>query len=311
VEVDELLRGGDEPIEGLTDPDAIPEPPDEPKNQLGDLIVLGNHRLLCGDSAKPEDVARLLDGTRIQLVNTDPPYNVAVEPRSNNAIAAAGKSRKHHQGLDLARHPEKATPTSKMRPKDRPLINDFLPPEQFEKLLLAWFGNMANALEPGRSFYCWGGYANCANYPPALKATGLYFSQAVIWVKEHPVLTRKDFMGNHEWCFYGWREGAAHYFHPEVTNATDVWSVKKVNPQSMIHLTEKPVELAERAMHYSSKRGENVLDLFGGSGSTLIAAERLGRKAFLMELDTAYCDVIVQRWQEFTGEKAQGWRGND
>jgi DNA modification methylase len=118
-------------------------------------------------------------------------------------------------------------------------------------------------------------------------------------------------MGNHEWCFYGWREGAAHYFHPEVTNATDVWSVKKVNPQSMIHLTEKPVELAERAMHYSSKRGENVLDLFGGSGSTLIAAERLGRKAFLMELDTAYCDVIVQRWQEFTGEKAQGWRGND
>lgn len=311
LEIDELLRGGDEPIEGLTDPDAIPEPPDEPKTQPGDLIVLGNHRLLCGDSAKPEDVEHLLGGARVQLVNTDPPYNVSVEPRSNNAIAAAGKGRRHHQGLDLARHPEKATPTSKMRPKDRPLINDFLPPAEFEKLLLAWFTNMANALEPGRSFYCWGGYANCANYPPALKAAALYFSQAVIWVKEHPVLTRKDFMGNHEWCFYGWREGAAHYFHPEVTNATDVWSVKKVNPQSMIHLTEKPVELAERAMHYSSKRGENVLDLFGGSGSTLIAAERLGRKAYLMELDPAYCDVIVQRWQEFTGEMAQGWRGND
>jgi len=198
----------------------------------------------------------------------------------------------------------------RLRSKDRPLQNDFLPAEEFERLLLAWFKNAASVLDPGRSFYIWGGYANCANYPPALKASGLYFSQAVIWVKEHPVLTRKDFMGNHEWCFYGWREGAAHFFNPDVNNATDVWSVKKVNPQSMIHLTEKPVELAERAMHYSSRRGEHVLDLFGGSGSTLMAAERVGRKAFLMELDPAYCDVIVERWQNYTGQKGQGWRGS-
>jgi DNA modification methylase len=132
----------------------------------------------------------------------------------------------------------------------------------------------------------------------------LYFSQAIIWVKEHPVLTRKDFMGNHEWCFYCWREGAGHrFFGPN--NVTDVWSVKKVNPQSMVHLTEKPVELAVRAMQYSSRAGENVLDLFGGSGSTLIAAEQTGRHAFLMELDALYCDVIVQRWENFTGKKAQ------
>ena len=118
------------------------------------------------------------------------------------------------------------------------------------------------------------------------------------------MLTRKDFMGNHEWCFYGWREGAAHqFFGPN--NATDVWSIKKVNPQSMIHLTEKPVELAARAMEYSSKPGENVLDLFGGSGSTLIAAEQTGRKAFLMELDPLYCDVIVSRYEQFTGKKAE------
>ena len=134
--------------------------------------------------------------------------------------------------------------------------------------------------------------ANVGNYPPVLKATGLYFSQAIIWDKQHPVLTRKDYMGDHEWCFYGWREGAAHqFFGPN--NATDLWGIKKVNPQSMIHLTEKPVELAARAMEYSSKPGENVLDLFGGSGSTLIAAEQTGRKAFLMELDALYCDVIV------------------
>jgi DNA modification methylase len=137
-----------------------------------------------------------------------------------------------------------------------------------------------------------------------LKACELYFSQAIIWVKEHPVLTRKDFMGNHEWCFYGWREGAAHvYLGPN--NATDVWSIKKVNPQSMIHLTEKPVELASRAMQYSSREGENVLDLFGGSGSTLIAAEQSNRKAFLMEMDPLYCDVIVQRYERFTGRKAE------
>jgi DNA modification methylase len=147
-------------------------------------------------------------------------------------------------------------------------------------------------------------YANCANYPPVLKATRLYFSQAIIWDKQHPVLTRKDYMGAHEWCFYGWKEGAAHPFYGP-NNATDLWSIKKVNPQAMIHLTEKPVELAARALEYSSKPGENVLDLFGGSGSTLIAAEQTGRKALLMELDPLYCDVIVQRFERFTGQKAK------
>jgi DNA modification methylase len=113
-----------------------------------------------------------------------------------------------------------------------------------------------------------------------------------------------DFMGAHEWCFYGWKEGAAHtYLGPN--NATDLWHVKKVNPQSMVHLTEKPVELAVRAMQYSSRTGENVLDLFGGSGSTLIAAQQTGRRAFLMELDPLYCDVIVQRYEQFTGQKAE------
>jgi DNA modification methylase len=246
---------------------------------------------------------------------------VKVEPRSNNAIAMglgtkgnvpnAQRERLHHQGLDLARRPGAAKPTGKMRAKDRVLENDFVSDDQFRTLLAAWFQNLSDALELGRSFYIWGGYSNLRNYPAAIEDAGLYFSQGIIWDKQWPVLTRKDFMGAHEWAYYGWREGAAHYFAPDITNATDLWRVKKVTPTEMVHLTEKPVELAEMAMQYSSRRGENVLDLFGGSGSTLIAAERLGRRAYLMEIDPAYCDVIVTRWQEYTGRKAEGWRGND
>jgi DNA modification methylase len=304
--------------QGLTDPDDVPLPPDEATTQPGDIWLLGNHRLMCGDSSNPEHLDRLLDGAVIHLANTDPPYNVKVEPRSNNAIAAGlssfeatGKPATHHQSMDLARHPGKAKPTQKkMRAKDRPLANDFVTDDAFDKLLDAWFGNIARVLEPGRGFYVWGGYANLGNYPPFLKKHELYFSQGIVWDKQHPVLTRKDFMGAFEICFYGWKEGAAHKFYGP-NNATDLWHVKKVNPQSMVHLTEKPVELAVRAMQYSSLAGENVLDLFGGSGSTLIAAEQTGRNAFLMELDMPYCDVIRERWEKFTGKKAVRISGVD
>jgi DNA modification methylase len=250
-------------------------------------------------------VDRLLGDASIHLVNTDPPYNVKVEPRSNNAIAAGLSSfgPTHHQKLDLARHPKKSKPTGRMRAKDRPLQNDFVSDEEFDRLLRAWFGNIARVLLPGRAFYIWGGYANVANYPSALAESGLYFSQSIIWDKQHPVLNRKDYMGAHEWSFYGWREGSAHkYYGPP--NATDLWHVKKVNPISMLHLTEKPVELAARAIQYSSRSGENVLDLFGGSGSTLIACEQTDRNACLMEIDAPYCDVIIDRWQRLTGEAA-------
>ncbi len=172
-----------------TDPDEIPAPPDEATTKRGDLWILGDHRLLCGDAGSVADLDRLLDGTNVALLATDPPYNVRVEPGRNNAIAA---------GL------------SSFRPS-------------------------------------------------------VIHHQAIMWVKEHPVLTRKDFMGDHEWCFYGWREGAAHrFFGP--ANVPDVWSVKKVNPNAMVHLTEKPVELARLAIEYSSLPGDAVLDLFAGSG---------------------------------------------
>lgn len=306
----ELVRLLDTEInQGNTDPDAVPEPPDEAITQPGDIWILGNHRLMCGDSSSEADLDTLLDGKTIDLVNMDPPYNVKVEPRSNNAIAAGlssfGKGLQHHQSFDVARDKTKAQKTTpKLRAKDRPLENDFVSKEDFDEMLLAWFNNASRVLRPGGSFYIWGGYANLGNYPGPLKAAGLYFSQGIVWDKQHPVLTRKDFMGAFEICFYGWKEGAGHKFYGP-NNATDLWHVKKVNPQSMIHLTEKPVELAVRAIQYSSKPGKNVLDLFGGSGSTLIGCEQTGRNAFLMEIDPPYCDVIVQRWEEFTGKKAE------
>jgi len=308
-ELAKLLDG--EISEGLTDPDSVPEPPDEAITRSGDIWVLGDHRLMCGDSGSEADLDQLLDGATIDLVSMDPPYNVRVEPRSSTAIAAGlssfqnKKAQLHHQGFDQARgvtDPKKAR--RKMRAKDRPLENDFVSDEAFDEMLLAWFANASRVLKPGGSFYIWGGYANLGNYPAPLKAAGLYFSQGIVWDKQHPVLTRKDFMGAFEICFYGWKEGAGHNFYGP-NNATDLWHVKKVNPQAMVHLTEKPVELAVRSIQYSSLPGEHVLDLFGGSGSTLIGCEQSHRRAYLMELDPLYCDVIVQRWEQFTGRKAE------
>jgi DNA modification methylase len=286
--------------DGLCDPDDVPAPPDEAITQSGDLWILGDHRLLCGDSSSPEDLDRLLDGHLIHLVNTDPPYNVKVEPRSNNAHAAGTN------GLKSLGQKRKTTDT--LRAKDRPLANDFVSDEVFDRLVDAWFSNISRVLLPGRAFYIWGGgypgsggaKGNHETYPQFMRKHELKYAQLIIWDKQHPVLTRKDYMGAHESCFYGWKEGAAHkYYGPD--NATDLWHIKKIPPQQLEHLTGKPAELAVRAMQYSSIAGENVLDLFGGSGSTLIGAERCGRHAFLMELDTLYCDVIVDRFQRFTG----------
>jgi DNA modification methylase len=291
--------------------DEVPLPPDTATTEQGDVWCLGRHRLKNGNSSNPDDLDHLLAGAVIDLVNMDPPYNVKVEPRSNNAIAAGLSSfqasntnpQNHHQGLDLARHPGKSKPTQKkLRAKDRPLANDFVTDDSFDVMLDEWFGNASRVLKPGGSFYIWGGYANIGNYPAPIKRAGLYFSQGIVWDKQHPVLTRKDFMGAFEIAFYGWKEGAGHEFYGP-NNVTDLWHVKKVTPQSMVHLPEKPVELAVLAMEYSSKPGDTVLDLFGGSGSTLMGAEQCGRKAFLMELDPLYCDVILQRYLNFTKQE--------
>jgi hypothetical protein len=189
-DADELAKLLDTGVnEGLTDPDDVPEPPDEAVTQPGDLWILGNHRLLCGDSSSPADLDRLLAGAAIHLCNTDPPYNVKVEPRSNNAIAAGlssfsndaasgrlkqGQGNAASFGVDHETgKPKHAATHKKLRPKDRPLANDFVSDEAFDKLLDDWFGNIARVLLPGRCFYIWGGYANCGNYPPVLKTHGM------------------------------------------------------------------------------------------------------------------------------------------
>lgn len=297
---------------GLVDPDDIPAPPDTPVTRRGDQWRLGRHSLLCGDSGNAADVDRLLGGAPIHLVNTDPPYNVKVEPRSNNAIRAGLSSFEatHHQKFDAERRDGEVKATHKqLRARDRPLMNDFVSDEAFDAMVDAWFANIARVLLPGRCFYIWAGYSNMRSFPLMLERHGLYFSQAIIWHKQWPVLTRKNYLGDHEWAYFGWREGAAHQFFGP-SNATDVWSIRKVAPQNMVHITEKVVELAARAIEHGSQPGENVLDLFGGSGSTLIACEQLGRVNFSMELDPLYVDVIVRRWENFTSKKAELIRGD-
>ena len=284
-----------EPKDGLTDPDDVPEPPDEAITKPGDLWLLGDHRLLCGDAGSEADLDRLLDGVTVDLFLTDPPYNVKVEPRSNNAIAAgmaasydesyqaalASSSRKrgtkaldaqglHHSGFDVARGKSgirttrssissatprrRRPPTASCGPRTARSSTTSSATRPSRRCCWPGSGTPSRVLRPGGSFYVWGGYANLGNYPLALKAAGLYFSQAIIWDKEHPVLTRKDLMGAHEWALYGWKEGAAHrFFGP--SNATDLWHVKKVSPNAMVHLTEKPVELARRAIEYSLAAG--------------------------------------------------------
>ena len=203
VELAKLLDPGLK--NGLCDPDEVPAPPDQAITRPGDLWLLGDHRLLCGDSAKAADVDRLVDGQPIHLVNTDPPYNVKcrtqVEQRDCRRPLLIRDDTSSKGRMENG-PPSRSQPTTrKLRARDRPLANDFLSEEQFDRLLYAWFGNLARVLLPGHTAYIFGGYGNCGNYPPVLKASGLYFSQAIIWDKQHPVLTRKDFMGAHEWAF--------------------------------------------------------------------------------------------------------------
>ena len=241
----------------------------QPKNIItkpGDLWHIGNHRLLCGDSANPTDMKKLLSGAKMQMVHCDPPYNVCVQPQSKDKTSA----------------------------KSRKLKGDFLPSSEFLNLLYMWFHHVSQALEPGNAFYIWGGYSNIVNYPSIIKSAGLYYSHGIVWVKDTSVFTRKDFMGKYEICFYGWKVGAPHkFFGPN--NIPDVWEVPNIPRTQMIHLTEKPVEIPLRAIKCSSEEGDNVLDIFGGSGSTLIAADQLKRTCYLMEIDPWYCDVIVKR----------------
>ena len=258
----------------------------------GRPVDLGEHRLLCGDSGNPEHVDRLLDGATIHLVNTDPPYNVKVEPRSNNAIAAGLQSFQGTQASSEVRRRtsprEGEADAEEVRPKDRPLENDFVSDEEFDRC--CWRGSATSrASLPGRSFYIWGGYANLGNYPPVAASVRLVFLQAIIWDKQHPVLTRKDF---HRVLRDGvlWLEGRAAHRSSGPTTCPDLWHVKKIPPQKLEHLTGKPAELAVRAIQYSSRHGRERVGPVRWQRLDTDRRRADGRRAFLMEMDPLYCE---------------------
>ena len=242
------------PAEGLTDPDDVPEVPEEPITKEGDLYILGNHRLLCGDSTNIQHVEKLMDNKKADMVFTDPPYNVAFNGRSG---------------------------------KFNVIKNDDLSEDSFDELITGMV-EIINILKPNH-YYVW---CNWKFY--ATLQTKLPFKGCIVWAKNVFGLG-VGYRHQHEFCLFNAK------IDKHIKNESDLWQVKK--DVSYMHPTQKPVELAERAL-INHKQG-NVIDLFGGSGSTLIAAERLKRQAFLMELDPKYCDVIVKRWEDFTGNKAK------
>jgi DNA modification methylase len=279
--------------------DEVPEVPEEPKAKLGDIYQLGNHRLMCGDSTSEQDVAKLMDGELADLVVTDPPYNVAIE---------------NSQGMTIK--------------------NDNMEKSQFLEFLTKAFNCLNISLKKGGAFYVWFASREHINFETALNKNGLEVRQELIWNKNSLILGRQDYQWKHEPCLYGWKEGDSHYFIDDRKQTTVIEDkkpdIKKMKKEEMkklleeiysdktsttiinedkpsvndLHPTMKPIKLIARQVKNSSRIGEKVLDLFGGSGSTIITCEQLNRKCYTMEYDPHYVDVIIERWENFTGEKA-------
>jgi len=264
-------------VDGLTDEDEVPELPEEPKSKLGDIYILGNHRLMCGDSTSIDAVEKMMDGDKASLVVTDPPWNVAYGTNlANNA-----------QGY-----------------KQRTIMNDnFETTQEWEDFLSGFMGNIIAFTMKGCPIYCVMGASEWPAIDKALRDGGFHWSSTIIWAKDTLVLSRKDYHTQYEPIWYGWKDDGPRIWTVQDRKQSDVWECKRPK-RSELHPTTKPVELIERAVLNSSNAGTVVFEPFGGSGSTLIACEKTGRKARLMELDPKYCDVIVKRWEDFTGQKA-------
>jgi DNA modification methylase len=247
-----------EPTAGLTDEDAVPEVPEIPKTVPGDVWVLGNHRLMCGDSTSVDAVEKLMDGAKADMVFTDPPYGVDYEGINNDDRA----------GLD--------------------------------GLLRGAFSSYLATSKSGAAIYVFHS-DKCADIFHSVFREFFHFSSMVIWAKNSLTLSRTDYQSQHEPCLYGWMKGGTHTFYGD-RKQVSVWRFDKERVEG--HTTPKPVALIETALSNSSKGGDIVTDLFGGSGSTLIACEKTGRDCRMMELDPKYCDVIIKRWQDFTGKEA-------
>ncbi|WP_395140356.1 site-specific DNA-methyltransferase [Schlegelella aquatica] len=268
----ELLADEEPQIEGRTEDDAAPDVPEEPVSRLGDVWRLGPHRLVCGDATTAEAYARLFpDGEQADMVFTDPPYNV------NYANSAKDK----------------------LRGKHRPILNDALGEGFYDFLFDALALIMAHTRG---AIYVAMSSSELDTLQAAFRAAGGHWSTFIIWAKNTFTLGRADYQRQYEPILYGWPEGATRHWCGD-RDQGDVWQIKKP-AKNDLHPTMKPVDLVERAIRNSSRPGDVVLDPFGGSGTTLIAAEKAGRVARLIELDPKYADVIVRRWQDWTGQQA-------
>jgi site-specific DNA-methyltransferase (adenine-specific) len=259
-----------EETEGLTDEDSVPDVPVEPKTKLGDIYILGNHRLMCGDSCSVTDMEKLVNDRQVDMWLTDPPYNVAYEGKTKDALT---------------------------------IQNDSMDNEGFRQFLRDAYVTADTVMKAGAVFYIWHADSEGYNFRGAAHDAGWKVRQCLIWNKSTMVMGRQDYHWKHEPCLYGWKEGAGHLWATD-RKQTTILEFDKPN-RNKEHPTMKPVALFEYQMLNNTKGGDIILDSFGGSGTTMLAAEKNGRIAYLMELDPKYCDVIVKRWEDFTGKKAE------
>ena len=255
--------------------DEVPEPPVEPITKPGDLWLLGNHRLLCGDSTKAEDVERLMAGAKALLCQTDPPYGIAYVSNAQSK----GQATSHVE-----------------------IENDELDGEKLQAFLEATIRAAVPWLVDNCAFYLWHPMLTQGTFFAAAAAADILIHRQIIWCKPSLVFGRGDYHWQHELCFYGWRKGHRPEFYGE-RNQTTLWHVGRETSKD--HPTAKPVAIWEPPFRNHTKKGDVVYEPFSGSGSQLIAAEQLGRKCYGMEISPAYCDVIVKRWETLTGKKAE------
>lgn len=272
-EFDELVEVFEE-AELLGDPDEVPEEV-ETRAKLGDIWQLGNHRLMCGDSTSRSDIEQLMNGEKADMAFTDPPWNV------NYGAIKEGNP----QGY-----------------KPRTILNDFMGTEDFKEFMFKAFSSLNFAQKDGAMTYVVMSAQEWGNMMLTLAQNDYHWSSTIIWNKDSLVLSRKDYHTKYEPIWYGWKEGTR-LCPLEDRKQSDVWDIARPK-KSEEHPTMKPVELVEKAINNSSKPGDVVIDLFGGSGTTLIASEQTKRRCRMMELDPKYCDVIITRWETLTGQKA-------
>jgi DNA modification methylase len=268
-EVDNILKDIEGSKEDDFDLDQALNEIEEPTTRPGDIWILGKNRLMCGDSTQKENVLRLMDKQEADMLLTDPPYNVDYEGKTVDALK---------------------------------IENDNMTSTEFYNFLLDSFRNMFEVTKCGSSVYVFHADTEGLNFRNAFNAVGFKLAQCLVWVKNTFVMGRQDYQWRHEPILYGWKEGAGHYFINDRKQSTVLEFDKPT--RNAEHPTMKPIDLLVYLIKNSSKENDLILDLFGGSGSTLIAAEQVKRRCYTMELDPKYCDVIVKRWELLTGEKA-------